>query len=193
MRVAAARAGRYPRGMVDGALELGSITLDDVRRMFPDYGEPSDWLLASKALRSRIAWSLLDLTTDPYPRADVVLCRNVLHMIAGSDRANVVDRFAATGRPVVAGKSDRLHMDAYWRERFAETPTAPLILRPVSRTGSGHPCARRVVHFGYLRRRSSRSVLIAFVRACSTILRISGSLASVISHPEVTHSRASRT
>lgn len=126
--LAAARAGRYPRGMVDGALELGSITLDDVRRMFPDYSEPSDWLLASKAVRSRITWSLLDLTTDPYPRADVVLCRNVLHMIAACDRADVVERLAAVRVPVVIGKSDRMHMNAYWSERFAQAPGEPLVL-----------------------------------------------------------------
>lgn len=126
--LAAARAGRYPRGMVDGALDLGGITLDDVHRMFPDYDSPSDWLLASETLRSRIAWSRLDLTVDPYPRADVVLCRNVLHMIAPPERADVVDRLAATGTPIVVGKSDLLHMAAYWRERFDEMPSQPFTL-----------------------------------------------------------------
>jgi len=127
--LAAARAGRYPRGMVDGALDLGSVTLDDVHRMFPEYGRPSEWLHASETLLSRITWSRLDLTADRYPRAEVVLCRNVLHMIAAFERADVVDRLAAAHVPVIVGKSDRAHMDAYWRERFAETPSTPLILR----------------------------------------------------------------
>lgn len=128
--LAAARAERYPRGMVDGALDLGSITLDDVHRIFPDYSRPSDWLLASETLRRRTTWSRLNLTADLFPSADVVLCCNVLHMITASERADVVDRLAAAGTPIVVGKSDRVHMDAYWRERFDEVPRTPLILRP---------------------------------------------------------------
>jgi hypothetical protein len=47
-------------------------------------------------------------------------------MIAASERADVVDRLAATGIPIVVVNLGRAHTDAYSRERFSATLSTPL-------------------------------------------------------------------
>lgn len=128
----AAWEGRYPRRMVDAAVEAGKITADEADRIFADYDETGDWVQVDEAISARIRWWPHDLAAHmPLTGIDVVLCRNVLPTITRQDRAGVVDRLAHMGVPVVLGASDLLHAGRDWLRRF--TPAgSPFVFRSTS-------------------------------------------------------------
>lgn len=131
----AAWEGRYPRAIVDVAVESGDLTRDEAARIFADYDGSGEWLHVDDAISARIRWWPHDLAEHPpLTSIDVVLCRNVLPAISRHDRAGVVDRLARMGVPVVVGATDLLHTGRDWLRRF--TPAgSPLVLRP-SRRGA---------------------------------------------------------
>jgi chemotaxis methyl-accepting protein methylase len=119
--------GRYPRAMVESTITAG-LSRDEARRVFrPD---PDDaWLHVDSAIQDRITWAYGDVTQGPYPDADLIFCRNTLHMVDAQNRPIVVQRLAETGVPVIIGKSDFLHMHDYWAEHFHMSPTLILHAR----------------------------------------------------------------
>lgn len=120
--------GRYPKAMVESALAGGSLSKDEARRAFrPD--PDGAWLRVDSAIQDRITWAYGDLTQVAYPDADLIFCRNTLHMIDAKARPDVVQRLAKTGVPVIIGKSDFLHMHDYWAEYFHVSPTLILHAR----------------------------------------------------------------
>jgi chemotaxis methyl-accepting protein methylase len=104
------------------------LSRDEARRVFrPD---PDDaWLHVDSAIQDRITWAYGDVTQGPYPDADLIFCRNTLHMVDAQNRPIVVQRLAETGVPVIIGKSDFLHMHDYWAEHFHMSPTLILHAR----------------------------------------------------------------
>jgi chemotaxis methyl-accepting protein methylase len=118
--------GRYPKAMVEAA---GVLSAEETRRAFEKPKAGEDWLTVASGIRSRIIWAYGDITQGPYPDADLIFCRNTLHMVDTRHRPIVVQRLAETGVPVIIGKSDFLHMHDYWAEHFHMSPTLTLRAR----------------------------------------------------------------
>ncbi len=116
--LARCQTGRYPAEMVMVALDRGDLTAGDVSRMFEPAEPGAQWWETTEEIRSRVTWQLHDLMTDPLPTADIVFCRNVLHMIPTDQRAGVVESLGSLDVPIVIGKSDAVHMNRYWSAKF---------------------------------------------------------------------------
>lgn len=114
--------GRYPKAMVQSALTAG-LTPEETRRAFRPDPDDDAWLCVDRSIQNRITWAYGDITQGPCPEADLIFCRNTLHMVSAADRPAVVQRLAETGAPVIIGKSDFVHMHDYWAEHFHMSPS----------------------------------------------------------------------
>lgn len=90
-------------------------------------------LVLDEKLRARVRFSCHNLLTSPdYPRADLILCRNVLIYFSREEQEKILARFAAAlppGGVLVLGKAEMLLGQA--REQFRVESPAERIYRKI--------------------------------------------------------------
>ncbi len=97
-----ARMGRYE------STRLVNIPAEKRQKYFTQDGR---WYIVKDRLRRQVEFRRHDVLTDPYPKADLILCRNVLIYFSRPEQERILGQFAVVlppGGVLVLGKAETM-------------------------------------------------------------------------------------